>query len=85
MKEQYFDKMEIRNKRTFKYRGYTFVSYDDFFMGEWMGNVNVLDKDERNVMHATLAEPNMSQEELEDYAKSYFSFRDLLLPRFQKG
>ena len=52
--ERYFDSCLPIRKRVYVKRGeYTLYSYEDFFCGQWMGNLNIY-KGEQMVCHATL-------------------------------
>ena len=50
----YIDDLKTRNKVEYENEKYIAYSYDDFFMGEWVGNVNIFDKKTgKAVFHAT--------------------------------
>lgn len=70
MKQRYFDMLlKIRNRHEIEMNGFAFVAYEDLFMGEWIGNVNVFDKDGINIMHATTTHA-LDAEELKELAKN---------------
>ena len=39
----YIDDLKTRNKVEYDNEKYVAYSYDDFFMGEWIGNINIFD------------------------------------------
>lgn len=50
----YIDDLKTRNKVEYENEKYFAYSYDDFFMGEWVGNINIFDKKTgKAVFHAT--------------------------------
>ena len=61
----YFDELEIRNKIQLDKDGYTAYFYEDYFMGEWVGNVNVY-KGEQHLYHATVV-GELKQKDLEGH------------------
>lgn len=68
----YIDNLKTRRRVVYETRRYYYVSYDDWFWGQWVGNVNVFDKTKRDpfVLHATL-EKAMTYDELKKYAEEY--------------
>ena len=67
---RYFEKLKIRNKIEVEKDGYTAYYYEDYFLGEWVGNANVF-KGEKNLLHATLSKPYTKKdlENLIDWVK----------------
>ena len=50
----YIDDLKTRNKVEYENEKYIAYSYDDFFYGEWVGNVNIFDRRTgKPVFHAT--------------------------------
>ena len=78
--EFYFDKMKIRNREEFATDKFIFVSYEDFFMGEWIGNINVFDVKTKKMLQHTTTEHALSISQLKEYASRYTN--QLLLSRF---
>jgi len=65
MIKRYFDKlMTIRNRREVTKDGYTYITYEDWFCGEWVGNFNVFDANGNNLMHSTLNKAFKNDEKL---------------------
>lgn len=53
----YIDELKTRNKVEYENEKYIAYSYDDFFMGEWVGNINIFDKKTgKAIFHATTSE-----------------------------
>ena len=61
----YIDKIKTRNLVKVEKNGYVAYSYEDYFMGEWVGNINVF-KDNKPVIHATTIKA-LTEKELEEY------------------
>lgn len=61
----YIDMIETRNMVRVEKDGYIVYSYEDNFMGEWVGNINVF-KDNKPVIHATTRKA-LTEEDLEKY------------------
>lgn len=49
----YFENLMIRNKKSIDKDGYTVYYYEDYFMEQWVGNINVC-VGETNLYHATV-------------------------------
>ena len=65
-----FEDLDIRNLIQLDKDGYTAFFYEDCFLGEWIGNVNVY-KGEQYIYHATVCK-TLTQEDLVghiEYAK----------------
>ena len=68
MIKRYFDKaMTIRKRREVTKDGYTYITYEDRFCDEWVGNFNLFDANGNNLMHATLSEALKTDEELTQF------------------
>ena len=50
--------------------GFTFRSYEDYFLGEWIGNISILNKFDREILHATTTHA-YNRKELETYADGF--------------
>ena len=61
----YFEELDIRNLEQLYKDGYTAFFYEDCFLGEWIGNVNVY-KGEQHIYHATVCR-TLEQKDLEEY------------------
>lgn len=68
----YVDMLKTKNRVEYETERFFYISYSDYFMGEWFGNVNVFDKrfPDHFVLHATLTEP-YTLGELKKFAKNY--------------
>ena len=67
---RYVDKLKVRKMITVEYHGLTFMTYDDYFLGQWVGNINVFDGDQM-LLHATLINGSLTKEQLLEYAKEF--------------
>jgi hypothetical protein len=75
MTERYFDKaMTIRKRREVTKDGYTYITYEDFFWGEWVGNFNLFDADGKNLLHATLKKALPNDKKLIEYGDLCVAF-----------
>lgn len=71
MKRRYFDDFKIiRNRCEIKKAGLIFITYDDFMMGTWFGNINIFDKHGNTIMHATIDQA-LEKHELRHYAEEF--------------
>ena len=75
MVKRYFDKaMTIRKRREVTKEGYTYITYEDLFMGEWYGNFNLYDANGKNLLHATLEKALPNDKELIAYGDLCVAF-----------
>lgn len=75
MTKRYFDKvMTIRNRREVTKDGYTYITYEDLFCDEWVGNFNVFDAKGTNLMHATLEKAFETDEDLTQFGDTCVAY-----------
>ena len=65
----YIDTLRTRNLIKAEIGDYTAYSYEDFFCGEWIGNLNIFHKG-KALIHATLLRA-FTKEELENELKKF--------------
>lgn len=73
----YIDNLEIRNKIEYENEKYIAYSYEDFFMGEWMGNINIFDKKTGKALFHATTRKALTYEELKKRVNSFDDFRKL--------
>lgn len=74
MKEQYFDKLKIRNRVEVNIGDYYAYYYEDYFFGEWVGNVNIC-KDIKQILHITTNTP-ITEKELKQMLENYLKEKE---------
>lgn len=75
----YIDDLETRNKVEYENEKYFAYSYDDFFMGEWVGNVNIFDKKTgKAVFHATTSK-SLTYDELKKQVDGFDDFIKIIM------
>lgn len=78
MMNTYIDNLETRNKIEYENEKYIAYSYDDFFMGEWVGNINIFDKKTgKAVFHATTSKA-VTYDELKKQVDGFDDFIKLM-------
>lgn len=50
--DTYIDRLVTRNLKQYKYNGLIAYTYEDYFYGQWLGNLNIF-KDGKGILHAT--------------------------------
>lgn len=75
----YIDKLKTRNKVEYENEKYFAYSYDDFFLGEWVGNINIFDKKTgKAVFHATTSKA-VTYDELKEQVDGFDEFRKMIM------
>ena len=74
----YIDELKTRNKIEYENEKYIAYSYDDFFLGEWVGNINIFDKKTgKAVSHATTSKA-LTYDELKKHVDGFDDFIKLM-------
>ena len=63
----YLDNIETRNMVKVEKNGYVAYSYEDYFMGEWYGNVNIVDAKTGKMVHHATTTKALTEKELEEF------------------
>ena len=78
----YIDMIETRNMVKIEKDGYVAYSYEDNFMGGWVGNINIF-KDNKPVIHATTIKA-LTEKELEEYIDKLPKLFEMLNKQMKK-
>ena len=74
----YFDKyLTIRNRVEVSEGEYTLVYYEDYFLEEWVGNLNLI-KDGKSIFHATVYGEPYTKEQLKAEIKDWINKANFL-------